>query len=224
MDRAPVVYTCFATAQFSTSGRAQPEPLCSSLLNRPMSYLAYPPRQPVEFSESVAQLITLTLKIKHEVAPHKNEHKESLTRWGRASIHRNKPMDARSALLRRQVRKSRYWIAFAGESDWGGYAELSSQERLDLSTDLLRNLEGMYLLLQAGGICPLTKVTTLNRALAMRPVLSIRQLAEDALISESTAKRWLKALVSRGVLSSVLKDGQRQYINDGLVRIIGKYV
>jgi DNA-binding transcriptional ArsR family regulator len=189
-----------------------------------MSYLAYPPRLPVEFSESVAQLITLTLKIKHEVAPHKNEHNQSLTRWGRASIHRNKPIDAKSALLRRQVRRSRYWIAFAGEADWRGSADLSSKERLDLSGDLLRNLEGMFLMLQAGGICPLTKVMTLNRALAMRPVLSIRQLAEDAHVSESTAKRWLKSLESRGVLSSVLKDGQRQYINDGLVGIMEKYV
>jgi transposase len=55
-------------------------------------------------------------------------------------------------------------------------------------------------------------------------VLSIRQLAEEAIVSESTAKRWLKALEKRGVLSSVLKDGQRQYVNDGLVEIIEKYV
>jgi DNA-binding transcriptional regulator YhcF (GntR family) len=82
----------------------------------------------------------------------------------------------------------------------------------------------MFLMLQAGGVCPLTKVMTLNRALAMRPVLSIRQLAEAAHVSESTAKRWLKSLESKGVLSSVLKDGQRQYINDGLVGIMEKYV
>lgn len=189
-----------------------------------MSYLAYPPRFPVEFSESVAQLITMTLKIKYEVAPHKNEHNESLTRWGRASIHKNKPLDARSALLRRQVRKSRYWVAFEGEADWRGSADLSSQERLALSGDLLRNLEGMFLMLQAGGICPLTKVMTLNRTLAMRPVISIRQLAEDALVSESTAKRWLKTLERRGVFSSLLKDGQRQYVNDDLVEIMEKYI
>jgi DNA-binding transcriptional ArsR family regulator len=169
-------------------------------------------------------LIKLTLKIKYEVAPHKNEHNQSLTRWGRASIHNNKPLDARSALLRRQVRKSRYWFAFAGDSDWRGSAELSSQEQLDLSRDLLRNLEGTFLTLQSGGICPLTKAVSLNRALCLRPVLSIRQLAEEAIVSESTAKRWLKALEKRGVLSSVLKDGQRQYVNDGLVEIIEKYV
>lgn len=189
-----------------------------------MSYLAYPPRLPVAFSESVAQLITLTLKIKHEVAPHKNEHNNSLTRWGRASIHPNKPMDARSALLNRQVRRSKYWFAFAGADDWSGSADLSTQERLDLSGDLLRNLEATLLVLQTGGVCPLTKVTTLNRALAMRPIISIRQLAEDALVSESTAKRWLKSLEGRGVLSSVLKDGQRQFINHALVAIMEKYV
>lgn len=204
--------------------RAQPEPHAVVFLNGPMSYLAYPPRLPVEFSDSVAQLINMTLKIKHEVAPHKNEHNQSLTRWGRASNYQNKPLDARSALLRRQVRKSRYWVAFAGDGDWRGSASLSSQERLDLSVDLLKNLEGTFLVLQSGGICPLTKVKTLNRALAMRPVLSIRQLAEDALVSESTAKRWLKALEKVGVLSSLLKDGQRQYVNDALVEIMEKYV
>ena len=189
-----------------------------------MSYFAYPPRLPVEFSESVAQLINMTLKIKNEVAPHKNEHNQSLNRWGRASIKKHKPLDARSALLGRQVRKSRYWVAFAGEGDWRGSADLSSQERLDLSVDLLKNLEGTFLVLQSGGICPLTKVKTLNRALAMRPVLSIRQLAEDALVSEATAKRWLKALEKRGLLSSLLKDGQRQYVNEALVEIMEKYV
>ena len=69
-----------------------------------MSYLAYPPRLPVEFSESVAHLIKMTLKIKNEVAPHKNEFNEHLARWGRAFINKNKPLDARSALLWREAR------------------------------------------------------------------------------------------------------------------------
>lgn len=189
-----------------------------------MSYLAYPPRLPVEFSESVAQLIKMTLKIKNEVAPHKNEFNEHLARWGRAFINKNKPLDARSALLRRQVRRSKYWVAFAGEDEWKGSAELSGEKRLELSDDLLRNLEAMFLMLQDGGICPLTKVTTLNRVLASRPVISIRQLAEGAIVSESTAKRWLKSLELRGVLSSLIKDGQRQFINEGLVKIMDKYV
>lgn len=189
-----------------------------------MSYLAYPPRLPVEFSESVAQLIKMTLKIKNEVAPHKNEFNEQLARWGRAFTNKNKPIDARSALLRRQVRRSRYWIAFAGEDEWKGAADLSSDQRLELSDDLLRNLEAMFLLLQDGGTCPLTKVTTLNRVLASRPVITIRQLSEDAIVSESTAKRWLKSLERRGVLSSLIKDGQRQFLNEGLIKIMDKYV
>ena len=82
----------------------------------------------------------------------------------------------------------------------------------------------MFLLLQDGGTCPLTKVTTLNRVLASRPVLTIRQLSEDAIVSESTAKRWLKSLERRGVLSSLMKDGQRQFLNEGLIKIMDKYV
>jgi ribosomal protein S25 len=49
-------------------------------------------------------------------------------------------------------------------------------------------------------------------------------LAEDAIISESTAKRSLRSLERRGVLSSIIKDGQRQFINEGLIRIMEKYV
>lgn len=189
-----------------------------------MSYLAYPPRLPVEFSESVARLITMTMRIKHEVAPHKNDFNENLDRWGRAFKSKNKPLDARSALLRRQVRKSRYWVAFSGEAEWNGASSLTSEQRFELADDLLRHLEAMFLLLQDGGTCPLTKVTTLNRVLASRPVLTIRQLSEDAIVSESTAKRWLKSLERRGVLSSLIKDGQRQFLNEGLIKIMDKYV
>lgn len=189
-----------------------------------MSYLAYPPRLPVEFSESIAQLIKMTLKIKHEVAPHKNEFNKSVAVWGRASTRALGPLDARSALLRRQIRKSRYWHSFVGDASWGDAADISSEDKLQLSDDLLRNLEALFLMLQDGGICPLTKVSTLKRVLARRPIISIRQLAEDAIISESTAKRWLRSLERRGALSSIIKDGQRQFINEGLIRIMEKYV
>lgn len=189
-----------------------------------MSYLAYPPRLPVEFSESIAQLIDLTLKIKNEVAPHKNEFNQMLAWRGRAFIRANRPIDARSCLLRHQLRKSRHWISIAGEEPWGQIAEISSEEKSQLSDELLRNLEELFLSIQGGRICPLTKTTTLHRILARRPVISIRQLAEHANISQSTAKRWLRALESRGILSSALKDGQRQFINDGLVGIIERYV
>jgi response regulator of citrate/malate metabolism len=127
-------------------------------------------------------------------------------------------------LLRHQLRKSRHWISIAGETVWGQVAELSSEEKAQLSDDLLRNLEELFVSLQGGGICPLTKATTLNRILARRPVISIRQLAEDANISQSTSKRWLRALESRSILSSLLKDGQRQFVNEGLVSIMEKYV
>lgn len=192
--------------------------------NGVMSYLAYPPRLPVEFSESIAQLIKMTLKIKNEVAPHKNEFNKSIAVWGRASTRALGPMDARSALLKHQLRKSRYWHSFVGEPSWGDDADISSDEKLRLTDDLLRNLEALFLILQDGGICPLTKVSTLKLVLAKRPIVSIRQLAEDANISESTAKRWLRKLERRGVLSSILKDGQRQFINEGLITILEKYV
>lgn len=217
-------YTCGAGSQFSTICWAPPRLICRGILNGLMSYLAYPPRLPVEFSESVARLITMTMRIKHEVAPHKNDFNEHLDRWGRAFKSKNKPLDARSALLRRQVRRSRYWVAFSGEAEWNGASSLTIEQRFELSDDLLRNLEAMFLLLQDGATCPLTKVTTLNRVLASRPVLTIRQLSEDAIVSESTAKRWLKSLERRGVLSSLMKDGQRQFLNEGLIKIMDKYV
>ncbi|MFM6939370.1 MAG: hypothetical protein ACKOUD_01955 [Rhodoluna sp.] len=190
-----------------------------------MSYLAYPPRLTVEFSESIAQLINLTLKIKNEVAPHKNEFNQSMAKWGWApKAQPHKPRDAKSALLNRQKRKSRYWVAFAGETSWINTASIESDEKLALSQDLLKHLEALYLRLQRGDICPLTKVSTLKLILTRRPILSIRQLADDALISESTAKRWLRALERDGLLSSLIKDGQRQFINDDLIAIIETYI
>jgi len=189
-----------------------------------MSYLAYPPRLSVEFSHNIAQLIQLTLKIKNEVAKTKDEFGLPLRLAGRTSHVIARPVDARTSLLRRQIRKSRIWVSFGVQPTWLDVAEIDDAERVSLSADLLRNLEALFLLLQGGGICPLTKVTTLKNALVRYPVISIRQLADDALISESTAKRWLRALETRGVLTSFIQDGQRQFINDDLVAIINKYV
>ena len=189
-----------------------------------MSYLAYPPRLPVEYSESVAQLIELTLKIKNEVVPHKNEFNETLARWGRASKREDKPLDALSCLLRKQVRKSRYWVAFAGDEGWTATTSINAEEKLRLTADLLKYLEKLQNILQSGGICPLTKVAALKKVLVARPVVSIRQLAEDAIVSESTAKRWLRSLEARGVLYSVIKNGQRQFINDELISVIDLYL
>ena len=189
-----------------------------------MSYLAYPPRLPVEYSESVARLIELTLKIKTEVVPHKNEFNEALARWGRAYKREEKPLDARSCLLLKQVRKSRYWVAFAGEDAWSASTEISPEEQLQLTAELLKYLEKLHGVLLSGGICPLTKVTALKNVLVRRPVISIRQLSEDAIVSESTAKRWLRSLEARGALSSLIKAGQRQFINDELISIIDHYL
>ncbi len=189
-----------------------------------MSYLAYPPRLPVEFSESIAHLINLTMKIKHEVAINKNEFTRFLAQAGRAPKHFRAIPDARTALLSKQNRKSRIWVSIVGAPQWSDTAEIEDNDKYALYCDLLRNLEALYLTLQDGGVCPLTKATTLQRVLVRRPVLSIRQLAEDAIINESTAKRWLKKLESRGVLSSHLKDGQRQFVNEGLINIMNKYM
>lgn len=189
-----------------------------------MSYLAYPPRLPVEFSESIAQLIKLTLKIKHEVAPHKNEFNEALASRGRASTHVTKPRDAKSALMRRQIRRSRYWVSFVGEHEWDDMAEIGISDRLSLSSELLNYLEWLFLRLQNGRICPLTKISTLKKILVRRPIISIRQLADDALVSEATAKRWLRALERELILSNEMKDGQRQFVNDELLAIMEKYV
>jgi hypothetical protein len=189
-----------------------------------MSYLAYPPRLPIEFSESVAQLIELTLKIKNEVAINKKEFVKHLAAAGRAPKRFQSIPDARTSLLSKQNRLSRIWVSISGLPSWDVQAAIDASEKFELQTAILRNLEELFLILQSGAVCPLTKVTTLQKVLSHRPVLSIRQLAEDAIVSESTAKRWLKKLESRGVLSSHLKDGQRQFVNEGLVAIMNRFV
>ena len=193
-------------------------------LNVAMSYLAYPPRLPIEFSESVAQLIELTLKIKNEVAINKKEFIKHLEAAGRAPERFQSIPDARTSLLSKQNRLSRIWVSISGLPSWDVQADIDASEKFELQAAILRNLEELFLILQSGAVCPLTKVTTLQTVLSRRPVLSIRQLAEDAIVSESTAKRWLKKLESRGVLSSHLKDGQRQFVNEGLVAIINRFV
>lgn len=188
-----------------------------------MSYLAYPPRLPIEFSESVAQLIELTLKIKNEVAINKKEFIKHLAA-GRAPKRFQSIPDARTSLLSKQNRLSRIWVSMSGLPSWDVQADIDASEKFELQAAILRNLEELFLILQSGAVCPLTKVTTLQKVLSHRPVLSIRQLAEEAIVSESTAKRWLKKLESRGVLSSHLKDGQRQFVNEGLVAIMNRFV
>jgi len=192
--------------------------------NLGMSYLAYPPRLPIEFSENVAQLINLTLKIKNEVAINKNEFTKQLAQAGRAPTHFKAIPDARTSLLSKQNRKSRIWVSMVGVPTWDEPAEMDAAEKFELQAEILRNLEATFLVLQSGAICPLTKVNTLQKVLARRPVLSIRQLSEDALINESTAKRWLKKLEGQRVLSSHLKDGQRQFVNEDLVEIMNRYM
>ena len=189
-----------------------------------MSYLAYPPRLPIEFSESVAQLIELTLKIKNEVAINKKEFIKHLATAGRAPKRFQSIPDARTSLLSKQTRLSRIWVSISGLPSWDAQADIDASEKFELQAAILRNLEELFLILQSGAVCPLTKVTTLQTVLSRRPVLSIRQLAEDAIVSESTAKRWLKKLEGLGVLSSHLKDGQRQFVNEGLVEIMNKFV
>jgi hypothetical protein len=209
---------------FSTSRSHRLKSFSPRRLNVGMSYLAYPPRLPIEFSENVAQLIELTLKIKNEVAINKNEFIAQLAKAGRAPKSFRSIPDARTSLLGKQNRASRIWVSISGLPKWDKAAEIEPSDKFALQADLLRNLEKLFLTLQTGTICPLTKVTTLQKVLARRPVLSIRQLAEDGFVSESTAKRWLKKLEMRGVLSSHLKDGQRQFVNEGLIEIMNRYV
>ena len=131
----PCIYTAISCIAVFNNLLGKALTTSKKIFNGPMSYLAYPPRLPVEFSESVTQLIKMTLKIKNEVVPHKNEFNESLATWGRAYMRPSEPLDARSCLLKRQIRKSRHWVAFTGEQPWGDVAEITSEEQLRLKMD-----------------------------------------------------------------------------------------
>jgi hypothetical protein len=188
-----------------------------------VSHLAYPPRLPVEFSESIARLIYLTKKIKNEVAKNKNELNRAWRMAGGASSRIRRPTDAKSILLGRQVRRSKIWVSIAGHDNWHQRSPEPQIDEAGLRDALLKHLEQEFRYFQQGGICPMTKVTTLSMALARFPVVSIRQLSECALVSESTAKRWLFSLQQSGRMTSLIQNGQRQFINERLISILDEF-
>ena len=168
-------------------------------------------------------MIYLTKKIKYEVAKNKNELKRAGRMAGGASSRLRWPGDAKSILLSRQVRRSKIWVSIAGYDSWHQRNPEPHIDEAGLRDALLKHLEQEFRYFQQGGICPMTKVTTLSMALARFPVVSIRQLSECALVSESTAKRWLLSLQRSGRMTSLIQNGQRQFMNERLLTIIDQF-
>ena len=88
----------------------------------------------------------------------------------------------------------------------------------------LEHMQKLHILLfEVAGI-PSTQTGRIARVLMRHPVITVAQMSEGALVSEATAKRWLKALCKSSIrLREVAARGLNVYVNDELCALINTY-
>ena len=102
-------------------------------------------------------------------------------------------------------------------------AEFKTIQLLNLHKDALRELQDLHYKLAMNRIIPFTKVPRIVEILAQFPVINVRQMAENAGVSEATAKRWLKAMTNAWLVQEDYVNGQNQYSNVNLLVIIDRH-
>jgi uncharacterized protein YigA (DUF484 family) len=99
-------------------------------------------------------------------------------------------------------------------------AQLSVQGQLAIYQSVLVELQTLQRRLTENRSIPATKVPQVVEILARYPVINVRQMAENAQVSEATAKRWLKAMTHDWLVEEKYVNGQNQYLNRELLAII----
>ena len=131
---------------------------------------------------------------------------------------------AETLLLLKNLRRSRSRFVFQRHS---GYAleplSLKDRDSLQLHRDALDALQQLQNKIDEHACVPSSKLPHLVEVLARFPVISVRQLAENAVVSDATAKRWLKAMARATILREVFQNGQNQYVNYELLDIIDRF-
>ena len=187
-----------------------------------MTTYAVPPRIPVIYTQmlneylSVAQTIIQLVQIRQRTVARRFKTDQRLFEREMSKV------TATNVLLETQGRASRYELA-----NWiktrtlvpAGPLE-SHQTQLQLERTALLAIEKLHLVIVDSRVVPLTKVSGLLLALSKRPITSIRQLADDVLVSEVTAERWLKKCVKAGILFRINYRGQGQYLNGSLIAVV----
>lgn len=102
-------------------------------------------------------------------------------------------------------------------------AQLSAQRQLTFHQAALVALQDLQNNLVENHLLPIAKVPQVVEILARFPVINVRQMSENAQVSEATAKRWLKAMASGWLLEEKYANGQNQYLNLGLLAIIDEH-
>lgn len=102
-------------------------------------------------------------------------------------------------------------------------AQFKPIELLNLHKDALAELQQLHLKLAENRILPATKVPKVVEVLAKYPVINVRQMAENAEVSEATAKRWLKAMANAWLVHEDYANGQNQYSFVKLMAVIDRH-
>lgn len=131
---------------------------------------------------------------------------------------------AETLLLLKNLRRSRSRFVF---QKYSSYAleplQLKDRDSLQLHRDALDALQQLQNKIDEHACVPRSKLPQLVEVLARFPVISVRQLAENAVVSDATAKRWLKAMSRATILREVFQNGQNQYVNYELLDIIDRF-
>lgn len=99
-------------------------------------------------------------------------------------------------------------------------AVLKPAEELNLRKESLIEFQLINEYLISGKVMPAVKVPKILDILSRYPVINVRQMAEHAMVSEATAKRWLKGMVKNLLVEVEYVNGQNQYMLKELLKII----
>lgn len=169
-----------------------------------MEYLQTPPKLYVDYLRSVQRFVQVMLRVIPEI----NVRNRSAS-W----------------VLTHQQHRARQSVWYLPEVRRLNLedATLKPKVLLDVHLDALQELQRLNVSLLEFRVMPASKVPQVVEIMARFPVLTVRILAENAQVSETTAKRWLKAMTDRDVVSVQYVNGHNQYLNAELLEIIDRH-
>lgn len=189
-----------------------------------MSFHAYPPRLHIDFSELVSHGTRVVFDVIFKM--HKqNFGKVLLGNLQATSPQRDQRGTALFYLKQSQGKISRYRRDFEFKHLANHRIfEVSPTFELQVREEMLKHFEKLNRELIEQRLIPLTRVSALLRCLALNPIVSVRQLADSAQVSDVTARRWLAKLTQAGVTKLDFFGGQNQFINLEYLATVEKLV
>ncbi len=185
-----------------------------------MSNYAYPPRMHIDFTHIINTSCHLVIGVIFKM--HKQNAKF------RVDLHTNPTGPTRShtytalqILKTTQGKLSVHRRAFEGKHiDNHKNFAVTPNFQIELQAAVLKHFEELNRFLIETRLVPLTRSAALVRCLARYPIVSIRQLAENAQVAEVTARRWLNILVKNHLMTKEFFGGQNQFLNTDYLALI----